>query len=43
MDKVVVDAKGTIEAFYQHRIIETGIKALAEADGVESPKLIEQE
>lgn len=40
MDKVVTDAKGTIEAFYQHRVTEAGVKALAEMDGVEAPKLI---
>lgn len=43
MDKTVTDAKGTIEAFYQHRVTETGIKALADAGGMDSPKLIEQE
>jgi len=32
MDKVVTDAKGTIEAYYTHRIIETGIKALDDAN-----------
>ncbi len=41
MDKVVVDAKGTIEAFYQHRVIESGLKALADDHAMESPKLIQ--
>lgn len=43
MDKTVTDAKGTIEAFYQHRVTETGVKALAEASGIKAPKLIESE
>lgn len=41
MDKVVVDAKGTIEAFYQHRVVESGLKALADDLAMESPKLIQ--
>jgi len=40
MDKTVTDAKGTIEAFYQHRVIEAGLDALT---GDISPKLIEHE
>jgi len=39
MDSVVTDAKGTIEAFYQHRVIETGLAAL-ENGQVEAPKLL---
>jgi len=42
MDKTVVDAKNTIEAWYQHRVTTAGIKALAAEDGVEAPKLIEE-
>ena len=38
MDKTVVDAKGTIEAFYQHRVVDAGLEALAAAP---APKLIE--
>lgn len=41
MDKVVTDAKGSIEAFYQHRVIETGLKALAEES--DQPELIEDQ
>ena len=41
MDKTVADAKGTIEAFYQHRVIESGLKALADDEAIESPKLIQ--
>jgi len=40
MDKVVTDAKGTIEAFAQHRIVEAGLTAL-KADNTHQPKLIE--
>ena len=38
MDKTVVDAKGTIEAFYQHRVVDAGLEALSNAP---APKLIE--
>jgi ElaB/YqjD/DUF883 family membrane-anchored ribosome-binding protein len=40
MDKTVTDAKGTIEAFYQHRVIDAGLDALGNAP---APKLIEDE
>ncbi len=40
MDKVVTDAKGTIEAFYQHRVIETGLAAINDQQ-VKPPTLIE--
>ena len=40
MDKTVTDAKGTIEAFYQHRVTEAGLDALT---GDISPKLIVHE
>lgn len=43
MDKVVTDAKGTIEAFYQHRVIEAGLETLADGSKTKSPKLIEQD
>jgi ElaB/YqjD/DUF883 family membrane-anchored ribosome-binding protein len=43
MDKVVTEAKGTIEAFYQHRVIEAGLEALPNGGNAESPKLIENE
>lgn len=39
MDKVVTDAKGTVEAFYQHRVTEAGIGALS-ADG-QAPRMLE--
>jgi len=39
MDNVVTDAKGTIEAFYQHRVTEAGLAALT--NDAQSPKLIE--
>ena len=42
MDKTVTDAKGTIEAFAQHRFNEAGIKAL-NGELPEAPKLIEDE
>lgn len=38
MDNVVTDAKGTIEAFYQHRVVEAGLDALANGT-VEAPQL----
>lgn len=41
MDKVVTDAKGTIEAFYQHRVIESGLATLKN-NQLDSPKLMEQ-
>jgi len=41
MDKTVVDAKNTIESWYQHRVTTEGLKALAAEDGVEAPVLIE--
>lgn len=40
MDKTVVDAKGTIEAFYQHRVVDAGLEALSNAP---APKLIEED
>ena len=40
MDKTVVDAKGSIEAFYQHRVVDAGLEALANAP---APKLIEED
>jgi len=40
MDKTVTDAKGTIEAFYQHRVVNAGLDALANEKEV---KLIEGE
>jgi len=40
MDKTVTDAKGTIEAFYQHRVVEAGLESLA---GGTEVKLIEGE
>lgn len=44
MDKVVTDAKGTIEAYYTHRIIETGIKALDDANNdFPAPQLLEKD
>jgi len=43
MDKTVTDAKGTIEAWYQHRVTTAGMEALALEDGVEAPKLIEKD
>ncbi len=43
MDKVVTDAKGTIEAYYTHRIIDTGIKALDDAtNDFKAPELLEK-
>lgn len=42
IDNVVTDAKGTIEAFHQHRVTTAGLKALG-AEGTEPPKLIEKE
>lgn len=42
MDSVVTDAKGTIEAFYQHRVIETGLEAL-EQNKTKAPQLVEDE
>lgn len=42
MDNVVADAKGTIEAFYQHRVVEAGLNAL-EGYKMEAPKLLEKE
>lgn len=39
MDGVVTDAKGTIEAFYQHRVVEAGLNALADGIQVTAPKL----
>jgi len=39
MDKVVTDAKGNIEAFYQHRVIAAGLEALENGN---EPKLIEK-
>ena len=41
MDKTVTDAKGTIEAFYQHRVIEAGLNALADGTTLDNPKLLE--
>ncbi len=41
MDDVVTDAKGSIEAFYQHRVIESGLAAIQ--DGAVAPKLIEED
>jgi len=38
MDNVVTDAKGTIEAFYQHRVVEAGLNALAD-DMASAPAL----
>jgi hypothetical protein len=43
MDKTVTDAKGTIEAWYQHRVTTAGLEALALEDGVIPPKLIEDD
>jgi len=43
MDKIVTDAKGTIEAFVQHRINTAGIKALGEEGGLRTPELIEKQ
>ncbi len=40
MDNVVTDAKGTIEAFYQQRVVDAGLTAL-ESDKVSAPTLIE--
>ena len=42
MDNIKTDAKSTIEAYYQHRVIDTGIKAL-NGEMPEAPKLIEDE
>jgi len=42
IDKTVTDAKGTIEAFYQHRVTEAGLNAL-NGGQVESPKLLEKD
>ena len=42
MDDIKTDAKSTIEAFYQHRVIETGIKTLS-GELPEAPKLIEDD
>lgn len=41
MDKTVTDAKGTIEAFYQHRVTEAGLDAIANGTAP-APKLIEK-
>lgn len=41
MDKVVVDAKGAIEAFYQHRVTEAGLEKLSQEGGFSAPQLIE--
>ncbi len=43
MDKTVVDAKNTIESWYQHRVTTEGLKALAAEDGVKAPELIESD
>jgi len=40
MDKTVTDAKGTIEAFYQHRVTEAGLDAIENGT---APKLIEKD
>ncbi len=40
MDNVVTDAKGTIEAFYQHRVVEAGLDALGN-DKPPAPTMIE--
>jgi len=42
MDNVVTDAKGTIEAFYQKRVIDAGLKAL-DGSTPSSPSLIEKD
>jgi len=42
MDKTVTDAKGTIEAFYQHRVVSAGLAAIANTT-TEAPKLIEED
>ncbi|MFK5949522.1 MAG: hypothetical protein QM500_12220 [Methylococcales bacterium] len=41
MDDVVTDAKGSIEAFYQHRVTKAGLKTLSDESQVSSPKIIE--
>jgi len=43
MDKVVTDAKGTIEAFYQHRVVEAGLEALSDGTKTVPPTLIEKD
>lgn len=40
MDNVVTDAKGSIESFYQHRVITAGLDAL---ENGQAPTLIEKE
>jgi len=41
MDKVVTDAKGTIESFYQKRVIDAGIESLSDCTMTKPPRLTE--
>jgi len=41
MDDIVTDAKGTIEAFYQQRVIETGLAAISSETVIPAPKMID--
>lgn len=41
MDKVVTDAKGTIEVFFQHRVTTAGLEKLAEDGEIRPPRLVE--